>query len=110
MQNSKLFGLKDSLVNDVTAVWNKASLTIVTRQRVGGQCKNVITKFEAARKRAKTRKSNEVSKERLQNLFDISKCKYPIEESSQMRNKIYQIQIYQRKKLLSLKTKETSEK
>ena len=45
--------LKDSLVNDVTAVWNKASLPIVTRQKVGGQCKNLITKFEAARKREK---------------------------------------------------------
>ena len=79
--------LKDSLVNDVTAVWNKASLPIVTRQRVSGQCKNLVTKFQAARKRAKRRKLNEVSEEWLQNLFDISKCKCPIEESSKLRNK-----------------------
>ena len=78
--------LKDSVVNDVIAVWSKASLPTVSRQRVVGQSRNLISKFEAARKRAKRRKSSEVSEEWLQNLFDISKCKCPIEESPKIRS------------------------
>ena len=79
--------IRDSLVNDIAVVWNKASLPILTKQRIAHKLKNLISQFEAARKRAKRKKLNEVNEEWLQNLFDISKCKCMIDEHLKVCNK-----------------------
>ena len=79
--------IRNSLVNDIAVVWNKASLPILTKQGIADKLKNLISQFEAARKRAKRRKLNEVNEEWLQNLFDISKCKCMIDEHPKVRNK-----------------------
>ena len=48
--------------------------------------KNIISKFEAVKKRAKTKKSGEVNEEWMNELFEICKCKSKIAENTQAFN------------------------
>ena len=50
------------LINDVTKTWNKANLPILSKQKIEAKVKSLISHFEAARKRVKRRKSNEVKR------------------------------------------------
>ena len=79
--------VRDNLVDDVIEIWNRAGLPILSRQRIEAKLKNLISQFEAARKRAKRRKTDEVSEDWLKKLFDICKCKCSIEDCPKVRNK-----------------------
>jgi len=79
--------VKQNLTNDVTEIWNNAKLPILSKQRVKAMLKNLLDKFTAAQKRAKTRKQTEASENWLLDLFDIRKCKCSVKNFPEIRNK-----------------------
>ena len=56
------------------------------QQRKEQKLKNIISKFEAAKKRAKIKKSGEVDEEWMNDSFDICKCKCKITENTRALN------------------------
>jgi len=79
--------VQDDLINDITGLWNKASLPIVSIQRVDAKLKDLIKQFEAARRKVKRRGGDKINESWLNNLFDISKCKCCIPEIPKVCNK-----------------------
>lgn len=79
--------LKDQLLRDVVGVWNKACLPVLSKQRIEAKLKELIEKYNAARKKEMKRGGSEVNEEWLQNLFDISACKCSIPENPVVRYK-----------------------
>ena len=81
--------LKDDTVNDVIKLWKTgktAGLPVISSIRIQTKLKNIISKFEAVKKRAKTKKSGEVGEEWMNDLFDICKCKCKITENPRAFN------------------------
>ena len=48
--------LKDDTVNDVIKIWKTASFFVIGSIKIQTKFKNIISKFEAVKKRAKTEK------------------------------------------------------
>ena len=78
--------LKDDTVNDVIKIWKTARLPVISSIRIQTKLENIISKFEAAKKRAKTNKSGEVNEEWMNDLFHICKCKCKITENKRAFN------------------------
>ena len=66
-----LNNFKNGTVNDVANVWEKASLPIVSKNRIQTKLKNTITKFDAARRRARLKNKGVVEEEWMFLLFDV---------------------------------------
>ena len=62
-------------------IWKTASLPVISSIRIQTKLKNSISKFEAAKIRAKTKKSSEVNEEWMNDSFGIlCKCRCKITE------------------------------
>ena len=71
--------LRNEVVKDVMQIWQVASLPTVGFKRIQTKLKELIAKFEGAKKRATSGGKSGASEDRLDKLFDICSCKCEID-------------------------------
>ena len=79
--------MKDQVLIDVIGLWTKAGLPVLSKQRIEAKLKDLIEKYNTARKKVMKRGGSKVDEGWLHSLFDVCTCKCFIPESPVVHNK-----------------------
>ena len=72
---------------DVVGLWNKAGLPVLSKQRIEAKLKDLIEKYNTARKKVMKGGGSKVDEGWLYSLFDMCTCKCFITDSPVIHNK-----------------------
>ena len=78
--------VKDNLMRDVVALWDKGCVPIISSQRIEAKLKDLIRRYEAARKN-EIHRGKKIDEEWKNKLFDICRCKCIIAEEPVINRK-----------------------